>query len=108
MPISAPEFPAPTRRTPPGRSWEGSRSEEHTSELQSPYDLVCRLLLEKKKNRRHRIYESTTYLLFHPDVRSPLGPPPPAGSTVAFFRPPELRAALSILSPPHGSSPPSP
>src|SRR5207248_4838781 len=25
------------------------RSEEHTSELQSPYDLVCRLLLEKKK-----------------------------------------------------------
>src|SRR5207248_9876325 len=27
----------------------GSRSEEHTSELQSPYDLVCRLLLEKKK-----------------------------------------------------------
>src|SRR5207248_8143412 len=29
---------------------EGLRSEEHTSELQSPYDLVCRLLLEKKKN----------------------------------------------------------
>src|SRR5437867_9772895 len=27
------------------------RSEEHTSELQSPYDLVCRLLLEKKKNQ---------------------------------------------------------
>src|SRR5207248_8291741 len=27
-----------------------SRSEEHTSELQSPYDIVCRLLLEKKKN----------------------------------------------------------
>src|SRR5207248_9829314 len=26
------------------------RSEEHTSELQSPYDLVCRLLLEKKRN----------------------------------------------------------
>src|SRR5437867_10462601 len=26
------------------------RSEEHTSELQSPYDLVCRLLLEKKQN----------------------------------------------------------
>src|SRR5437867_8096188 len=25
------------------------RSEEHTSELQSPYDLVCRLLLENKK-----------------------------------------------------------
>src|SRR5437867_7298368 len=28
------------------------RSEEHTSELQSPYDLVCRLLLEKKKSSK--------------------------------------------------------
>src|SRR5207248_11158989 len=28
------------------------RSEEHTSELQSPYDLVCRLLLEKKKQKQ--------------------------------------------------------
>src|SRR5574340_355598 len=37
------------------RSLEGcspwGRSEEHTSELQSPKDLVCRLLLEKKKNK---------------------------------------------------------
>src|SRR2546426_12166621 len=32
-----------------------SRSEEHTSELQSPCNLVCRLLLEKKKkNRRNK------------------------------------------------------
>src|SRR2546427_2147160 len=30
------------------------RSEEHTSELQSQSNLVCRLLLEKKKLRRHR------------------------------------------------------
>src|SRR5437867_7420188 len=30
------------------------RSEEHTSELQSPYDLVCRLLLEKKKKKKKR------------------------------------------------------
>src|SRR5256885_2676420 len=29
------------------------RSEEHTSELQSPCNLVCRLLLEKKKTERH-------------------------------------------------------
>src|SRR5207248_10838880 len=29
-----------------------TRSEEHTSELQSPYDLVCRLLLEKKKQKK--------------------------------------------------------
>src|SRR2546421_2667327 len=32
----------------------GYRSEEHTSELQSRSDLVCRLLLEKKKNTRRR------------------------------------------------------
>src|SRR6266705_1894717 len=31
------------------------RSEEHTSELQSPYDLVCRLLLEKKKKIKNKI-----------------------------------------------------
>src|SRR5256885_13047363 len=31
------------------------RSEEHTSELQSPCNLVCRLLLEKKKNNRETI-----------------------------------------------------
>src|SRR2546427_1731723 len=30
--------------------WNSSRSEEHTSELQSQSNLVCRLLLEKKKN----------------------------------------------------------
>src|SRR5207248_6344239 len=32
-----------------------SRSEEHTSELQSPYDLVCRLLLEKKKKKHKQL-----------------------------------------------------
>src|SRR5256885_12958101 len=31
---------------------QAPRSEEHTSELQSPCNLVCRLLLEKKKNTR--------------------------------------------------------
>src|SRR5438105_13703737 len=43
----------------PGSPWRrccsrttGSRSEEHTSELQSRVDLVCRLLLEKKKQER--------------------------------------------------------
>src|SRR5690348_17876322 len=33
------------------RSCSGRRSEEHTSELQSPVHLVCRLLLEKKKKQ---------------------------------------------------------
>src|SRR5256885_14296198 len=45
------------RRDPPlshplGRQDRDPRSEEHTSELQSPCNLVCRLLLEKKKNVR--------------------------------------------------------
>src|SRR2546426_10353422 len=36
--------------TPDGRDDVPKRSEEHTSELQSPCNLVCRLLLEKKKH----------------------------------------------------------
>src|SRR3712207_7605570 len=45
---------APTRARPACRRAAGttaSRSEEHTSELQSRQYLVCRLLLEKKKNK---------------------------------------------------------
>src|SRR5438876_1731808 len=38
----------------------GRRSEEHTSELQSPVHLVCRLLLEKKKQIRHKTDERTS------------------------------------------------
>src|SRR2546426_3624321 len=37
----------------------GFRSEEHTSELQSPCNLVCRLLLEKKKNQTPRCQVKT-------------------------------------------------
>src|SRR5438874_10614665 len=37
-----------------GGAGEPSRSEEHTSELQSRRDLVCRLLLEKKKRRKEQ------------------------------------------------------
>src|SRR5206468_12941289 len=36
----------------------GNRSEEHTSELQSRSDLVCRLLLEKKKNTKKSIFSN--------------------------------------------------
>src|SRR2546430_7657454 len=39
----------------------GSRSEEHTSELQSQSNLVCRLLLEKKKNNTHAINITTIF-----------------------------------------------
>src|SRR3712207_8941977 len=41
------------------RPWAGSRSEEHTSELQSRQYLVCRLLLEKKKGYIARTHDST-------------------------------------------------
>src|SRR2546427_1572882 len=44
-----------------GRRWNvdtllGERSEEHTSELQSQSNLVCRLLLEKKKTKKLKYY----------------------------------------------------
>src|SRR2546421_741399 len=43
---------------PAGSGWSASRrSEEHTSELQSRSDLVCRLLLEKKKKNIHNLRE---------------------------------------------------
>src|SRR2546426_8564638 len=38
--------------------WIVARSEEHTSELESPCNLVCRLLLEKKKNQRRGNFDS--------------------------------------------------
>src|SRR2546430_8471393 len=38
------------------------RSEEHTSELQSQSNLVCRLLLEKKKQNRHEVQATSLYL----------------------------------------------
>src|SRR5258708_24143199 len=39
--------------------WHELRSEEHTSELQSPDHLVCRLLLEKKNQLHRNVYGST-------------------------------------------------
>src|SRR5256885_5555016 len=38
------------------------RSEEHTSELQSPCNLVCRLLLEKKKTHRRKLRDPSLLL----------------------------------------------
>src|SRR3712207_6945339 len=45
-----PDYPAACMRDFLSAALTGSRSEEHTSELQSRQYLVCRLLLEKKKN----------------------------------------------------------
>src|SRR5256885_12192631 len=41
----------------------GSRSEEHTSELQSPCNLVCRLLLEKKKPSHRTIPQQVFHIV---------------------------------------------
>src|SRR5712692_7502177 len=47
-----PELLEPLRAALPARCvLDGERSEEHTSELQSQFHLVCRLLLEKKKKK---------------------------------------------------------
>src|SRR5438034_8682479 len=43
-----------------GRPADRTRSEEHTSELQSHSDLVCRLLLEKKKKKKRQNKIETT------------------------------------------------
>src|SRR5256885_5138332 len=74
-------------RCPPARSADGwqaresraraGRSEEHTSELQSPCNLVCRLLLEKKKKKNKIILKRiimskssdlTSYMLIRTDT----------------------------------------
>src|SRR2546430_8160241 len=47
------------------REVRAARSEEHTSELQSQSNLVCRLLLEKKKNTSICITSSSSYGFIH-------------------------------------------
>src|SRR5690242_21607830 len=63
LPISADllQRPPPDRHGGPQCEGEPLRSEEHTSELQSHVNLVCRLLLEKKKKKKN-IKCITTYL----------------------------------------------
>src|SRR2546421_1823615 len=56
----------------------GWRSEEHTSELQSRSDLVCRLLLEKKKKKQiqiqHKIKKRTNQISLEDGKCNTLGP----------------------------------
>src|SRR5690348_18073130 len=52
-----PQPPDQDRPGPRRKAGLGDRSEEHTSELQSPVHLVCRLLLEKKKNETSDTYQ---------------------------------------------------
>src|SRR5579875_1530065 len=58
VPATAPGPSSRRRRLPPGPP----RSEEHTSELQSHSDLVCRLLLEKKKNEIRYTSGATSWM----------------------------------------------
>src|SRR5437868_7430565 len=52
---TAPEWDEGFRETDLRQAFQqANRSEEHTSELQSRFDLVCRLLLEKKKNNTNK------------------------------------------------------
>src|SRR6266704_6112250 len=53
-------------RPGPRCSPAAQRSEEHTSELQSRFDLVCRLLLEKKKQSASawRYYQNNSFVIF--------------------------------------------
>src|SRR5256885_4797124 len=51
------------RQPAPRRGRPAARSEEHTSELQSPCNLVCRLLLEKKKNDVLHVVSSLSTIL---------------------------------------------
>src|SRR5258708_11068031 len=46
------------------------RSEEHTSELQSPDHLVCRLLLEKKKTQRSGVRQETVTTTSYTNART--------------------------------------
>src|SRR2546421_4168735 len=70
-------------------SMSRDRSEEHTSELQSRSDLVCRLLLEKKKKKQHTHphlphHQYTRRTLAHPaSTALPALPAPIPASTAA-------------------------
>src|SRR5207247_9169192 len=69
LPLARQPDPAAVRDAPGDRNLQAlpshfhdpartaARSEEHTSELQSRVDLVCRLLLEKKNKKKHTMHE---------------------------------------------------
>src|SRR5260370_30347291 len=65
-PVQVPSPPGGPRR----RSGGAGRSEEHTSELQSHLNLVCRLLLEKKQNARTQRTMNIVDIQFRPLMRA--------------------------------------
>src|SRR6202035_1462839 len=79
----------------PERKFGENRSEEHTSELQSPCNLVCRLLLEKTKKTSEitavtRVPHSRLAVHTRDSPRQPTSPPPPT-------RPPPRRRSSNCL-----------
>src|SRR5699024_11346336 len=60
----------PRDKVMPQEQDEIARSEEHTSELQSRFDLVCRLLLEKKKHGPINILDQYIYLSATLDINT--------------------------------------
>src|SRR5256885_9186249 len=72
------------------------RSEEHTSELQSPCNLVCRLLLEKKTNNTHAL------------LRPPTSIPPPLPVRTEATKPPAMHLTANTCAPTEPSMSPTP
>src|SRR5256885_8594119 len=54
----------------PGRGTRREDRKEHTSELQSPCNLVCRLLLEKKKKPKIHMYCTLVHVMYNVRVQS--------------------------------------
>src|SRR5437773_8382684 len=73
--LDDPQLLQAAHRFGPARS-DGRRSEEHTSELQSHHELVCRLLLEKKKPKTNRSSSPSLVL------KAPPHPPTPSPGTL--------------------------
>src|SRR5260370_23330469 len=63
--------PTASTKTIPATSSGYRRSEEHTSELQSHLNLVCRLLLEKKKQTEHQVTANHQLEQLEPSLCSP-------------------------------------
>src|SRR3712207_7222042 len=70
--LAAHEVPGPITHVCQGQQFFNVRSEEHTSELQSRQYLVCRLLLEKKKNTKPHFFTPLHISASPPHHRPPI------------------------------------
>src|SRR5256885_2195308 len=77
------------------------RSEEHTSELQSPCNLVCRLLLEKKKKTPISVAISSTILNLSPSLRTTEQPMSTKASMISYLALPHLLRRINSCTPLH-------